>query len=450
MYYDNEAIKDTDHKFLVWSRQMNEHVARLINKVTTRYGVTAQPNFYSNGSFNFCYKVRVDDGFEILFRFPILGKSSFRYEKTNDECHILIYLSRYTTIPIPEILATENTSLGPFIAMRFVTESLLSERLRIPNSEGRAFLDPNINIQVLMKAYGNMAQILLELSKCRFAQIGGLIRDDSKNWRIGKRAWTLNMNELISGANCPPHALSRQAFPTANDYFTALAEDHITHLRTQRNDAVDDENDCRKKYIARHLFRIIARKFSSSYNHGPFPLFCDDLRPSNVIVDADLNVQSVIDWEYCYAAPVEFTYCSPWWLLLARPEDFEQGYEWFSEQYLPRHELFLKVLRERENEAIQRNDLFESQRLSNGMAKSLENGHFWFCLAATSSFEFDDIYWRFIDPVYYGEFTSLDDRLALLSQDEQNALEPFVSMKMEQALERKLDEHRDVMQVLND
>ena len=34
MYYDEEAIKDTDHEFIVWSRQMNEHIARLINKVT--------------------------------------------------------------------------------------------------------------------------------------------------------------------------------------------------------------------------------------------------------------------------------------------------------------------------------------------------------------------------------------------------------------------------------
>jgi aminoglycoside phosphotransferase (APT) family kinase protein len=53
------------------------------------------------------------------------------------------------------------------------------------------------------------------------------------------------------------------------------------------------------------------RQFSTKQRCGPFPLFCDDLRPSNVIVDADLNVHGVIDWEFCYAALVEFTYSPP-------------------------------------------------------------------------------------------------------------------------------------------
>ena len=57
--------------------------------------------------------------------------------------------------------------------MRFVTGFSVvgmspSPRLR----RGRAFLDPNINPQVSMKAYGNMAQFLLELSKCRFSPLG--------------------------------------------------------------------------------------------------------------------------------------------------------------------------------------------------------------------------------------------------------------------------------------
>lgn len=162
-------------------------------------------------------------------------------------------------------------------------------------------------------------------------------------------------------------------FLTATDYFVALAEAHMQHLRTQRNNAGDNEEDCKEKYVARCLFRKIARNFSTTYNNGPFSLFCDDLRPSNVIVDADLRIKSVIDWEFCYAAPMEFTYCSPWWLLLAHPDDWNNSLDDFLMHYMPRQKIFLDVLRECENEAATN---IADHSLSDHMEQSMHNGHF--------------------------------------------------------------------------
>ena len=142
-------------------------------------------------------------------------------------------------------------------------------------------------------------------------------------------------------ANYPPGDLPADTFSTATDYFMALARNHLTHLRTQRNDAIENEADCRKKYVARCLFLQIAKNFSKAHNKGPFRLVCDDLRPSNVIADDKLNLRCVIDWEFSYAAPAEFTYCSPWWLLLAHPDEWEDSLDSFLAQYLPQHEIFL-------------------------------------------------------------------------------------------------------------
>lgn len=74
------------------------------------------------------------------------------------------------------------------------------------------------------------------------------------------------------------------------------------------------------------------------------------------------------------------------------------------------------------------------------MAQSTENGIFWFCLAARKNFMFDDIYWEFLDRKYFGQ-GSLEDRLALLSQEELDGLENLVSVKMQQASENVLDTH---------
>jgi hypothetical protein len=70
----------------------------------------------------------------------------------------------------------------------------------------------------------------------------------------------------------------------------------------------------------------------------------------------------------------------------------------------------------------------------------MENGLFWFCLAARKSFMFDDIYWWFLDRKYFGQ-GSLEDRLTLLSQEELDGLDNLVSVKMQQASENLLDTH---------
>lgn len=43
----------------------------------------------------------------------------------------------------------------------------------------------------------------------------------------------------------------------------------------------------------------------------PFKLFCDHFRPSSVLLDAECNIVAVIDCEFTYAVPDEYTYSPP-------------------------------------------------------------------------------------------------------------------------------------------
>ncbi|QSS53747.1 phosphotransferase enzyme family protein [Histoplasma capsulatum var. duboisii H88] len=83
------------------------------------------------------------------------------------------------------------------------------------------------------------------------------------------------------------------------------------------------------------------------------------------------------------------------------------------------------------------------------MALSIEDGLFWFCLAARKSFMFDEIYWTYLDEQYFGPLSSLDDRLSLLTHDEQNQMEDFVRAKVQQKEERRLDEHQTFDEVFD-
>lgn len=266
-----------------------------------------------------------------------------------------------------------------------------------------------------------MANVLLDLYKLQFPRIGAITHVPGE-WKIGRRPLTLAMNEFVRVGNCPPSMFAQDSFQTANEYFEEIANQHLLHLKHQRNNAVDDAEDGRKKYVARCLFRRIAREIRTE--KGPFRLYCDDLRPSNVLVasETDFTVRAVIDWEFAYSAPVEYSHAAPWWLLFESPEAWDPDLHNFLDKYRPRLALFLEVLGACEAER----NLDAADRLSARMAQSLDNGVFWLCLAARKSQMFDDIYWTFLDPMFFGPFETLDQRIAVLGEQDRNEMEGFV------------------------
>ncbi|KIW39700.1 uncharacterized protein PV06_08289 [Exophiala oligosperma] len=436
MLFDHVAEERQEKNFTIWVQSLlgksPEHLAMHL-AATHRAGRPIAACRWKNGSFNICYRVKYDDGFHAVVRFAALGRTIHRREKVNDEVAIMRYLSQYTSIPVPDVLGAGTCWAGPYVVMSFVEGESLATLLQDPFQTDRPALNPRMSDRALKKAYRAMAELHLGLSKSEFHRIGGL-EHDGESFTVTKRPLTYNMNELAASANLPPRVFPTQPCDSANVYFTLLADQQLSQLRHQRNNATTDQDDCRKKYVARCLFRKIARNVSTEHSHGPFRLYCDDFRPSNVLVDLqDLHVTGVVDWEFTYVAPAEFAYVAPWWLLLQSPEDWESDLHEFVRRFVPRLRLFLEALRECEDQMAEEGNgaPADSQRVSARMERSLDTGLFWVCLAARYSSMFDEIYWTFIDEMYHGPFTSVEDRLGLLSEEERLSLYEFVLAKME-------------------
>ena len=97
-------------------------------------------------------------------------------------------------------------------------------------------------------------------------------------------------------------------FNTATEYFAAWGE-HTTFPRSEesmramlpeeyKDDVIESTGDYPRR-IKEHRFDITVR------NEGPFPLKHADFLHSNVIVDAEFNVLSIIDWEHAGTVPWE-------------------------------------------------------------------------------------------------------------------------------------------------
>jgi hypothetical protein len=86
-----------------------------------------------------------------------------------------------------------------------------------------------------------LANYMLQLSRLDFATIGALSKNPSSDeWTVSERPLTYNMNELKTVvSNYPASGSPTAPFTSATAYLESLADEHLVHLRTQRNLARD-------------------------------------------------------------------------------------------------------------------------------------------------------------------------------------------------------------------
>lgn len=400
------------------------------------------------GSYNISLRMKYRKGATVI-RFSQPGAVFFPEEKIVNEVAVMRFLADQTSIPIPFILHSGSKKespleLSPFIMMDYIEhETKMYDALNTPGcpKEERGILDPNINEDKLELLYSQLADILLQLSTPSLPRIGSLSQIDDFTWEVTRRPLSMNMNELVRLGGLPRSKLPDidTTYNTTSSYFEALADLNIEHLVHQRNDAVESADDCRRKFVARQLFRKLARDkrlSNPSLEKGPFKIWCDDLRPANVLLNVNMQIVGVVDWEFTYAAPAEFSYAPPWWLLIEKPEFWSNGIEDWTRVFDYRLKTFLRVMKACEDTAIQQGWLKEDQRLAGSMQQSWESGDFWIMYAVSHSFAFDAIYWQKIDPRFFGPTESPEevwkDRLGLLDEKEKDEMEQLVTRKLKE------------------
>ncbi|KAK4098481.1 hypothetical protein N658DRAFT_568708 [Parathielavia hyrcaniae] len=430
--------------------------------------VLARPATYFTplvmGAFNILYPIHTEGPadctkVDVLVRLPAHGRAVFPEEKTLAEAATALCISHRTSLP----------DLGPRRA--------LCKDLRDPLDLESRKLRADISESALKCMYEKMARMVLQLAQPTFPRIGSLLETSPGSFQVLARPLTLNMNQLVSLSNVPASVLPPKdtKFQTADEWYTALAEMHIATLVFQHNDMVESEDDCRSNYVARQLFRRLARQgrlssfgfaqdnwsAQAQQQHddargtlpapapdssgGPFRLWSDDLRPSNVVVDDEDTVLGVIDWKFAYVAPTQFALDPPWWLLLEAPEVWYEDLDDWAAVYETRLQTWLLALEEAER------DLFLGAfLLSAYMRESWATGRFWLNYAARKGCAFDSVYWKYLDEQFFGErkgdgeFTNhhelWETKVHLLSPDERAAMERMVQTKLEEKKERVLVE----------
>ncbi|KAH7018468.1 phosphotransferase family protein [Microdochium trichocladiopsis] len=472
---DYELWEANEAKKEAWLNSMaNNDVHQAVGRLILKYhpGDPEELVTPRGGSYNLVYRLRYKDGTTAALRVPLQHYSHYPEEKLLYEVALMKYIRANTTIPIPEVYgfgtAKENPAgNGPFIIMEWVHHHMdLGDALNDPcgEPEAKQTLDPNISEEKLESLYEQMAGILLQLYSLDFPRIGSLVLDDLITERnspgggsasVTGRPLIQNINRITEWTSAPQGLLPSNTYARAEEWYSDMADMHMLQLVFQRNYLVKDEDDARDKYIARQLFRRLAAsgKLSAPSNHNdaspgrdgpPFKLFSEDLRPNNVLLDEHFKIVAVIDWEFAYAAPAQFARDPPWWLLIRQPHHWEGGIEAFIAAYEPRLQTFLRTLRRceaRHEEERESKDAIDTDKpLSQYMQESWEKKLWIHGLCMRNSWLFDHLFWKFIDPLFFGPNEDCDHkkRLELLTDKERVAMERLVKTKMEEDEELKV------------
>ncbi|EGX87678.1 Protein kinase-like domain [Cordyceps militaris CM01] len=403
--------------------QTRQQIGKLMTKIWG--GVPIYMPDPQAGSYNLAHRMQFDSGQDAVLRQVNRGTSMFPDEKTTAEVNVMRLVAEKTAIPVAFVQCAKLTGdakekgaedldtpdLRPFILMEYLPHDRdMGKALNTPGfpDEEPQVLNPKLDPAELKRLYRLAANALLDLSRLEFDAIGSPELMDDGSSKVTSRPLTRRMNELVAMGGCRRDDLPQTVFTSAHEYLVTLAQLHMDHLAYQQNDAWSDELDCRQKYVARLLFRnMVSARERCDADRGPFTLWCDDFRPTNILLRGD-DLAGVVDWEFAYAAPAAFARAPPWWLLLQRPEEWRAGWVDWKRAYETALAVFLAAMTDAEDAAIAAGRLAERHRLSRQMLQSWENGDFWVVYALQMDYDFDYVFWNGIFTRHYGPCKDFD------------------------------------------
>ena len=250
-----------------------------------------------------------------------------------------------TTIPIPRLIAyalgDDAEPLSSFLILEFI--------------EGQKFDLRRINElpeEQITNLYTSLADIYIQLRRLEFPSIGCL-GFDSEGVRVSKRTVSIdiNMQELeglqpseIQASYCDADG----RLTSANKYVDMLL-DISDNAFAKSRDSVLEPTIGGDYLFHRHLFRGWVREWvEPSLDQGPFVMVHGDLEHFNLLVDQDMSIVGLLDWEWSRIVPRQF-FIPPLWL--DKLDTTYLAFKYFYETYLEEkfHPL-LDIVRSRELE----------------------------------------------------------------------------------------------------
>lgn len=346
----------------------------------------------------------------------------------NDELRANRLVTEKTTIPIPTIVAyaysESSEPLSSFLILQYV------EGERLSFAKLQAFTD-----QQRSRFYTSLADVYIQLRRFEFPSIGCLVRSPEGDFRVGKKTTSIDINMQELEGLRPSHIQASyyaadDSLTSASDYVAMLLEIADHAFVQGRSSVLEGDEVGRDALYHLHIFRRFADQWvDKRLDRGPFVLVHGDLELFNLLVNQDLEIVSVLDWEWSRVVPLQF-FKPPLWL--GNPDTTKLAYNFVYSDYLERFDQFQAILKCREIDRYGTDTLFGEWSLA-----KVDSGF----LVANALENWTDIDWfafRYINWKRYKGKTALEERVTAFIREDP-AREALVARKVRDGTDYKAE-----------
>lgn len=243
--------------------------------------------------------------------------------------------------------------------------------------------------------FRDLSRIYLSLFKAPLPRIGSFIIDNNGFLRLENRPLYVGIQEL-ENEHISTDIPRDYTYSTVDAYVVDTLQFHDSRLRSQPN-AINDLMDYIYQTSALTTMRAIFPLFyRRELRRGPFIFSLTDLHPSNIFVDENWHVTSLVDLEWGCSLPIEMIH-PPHWLTSMAVDQI------VSDKYNKSRLEFMDVLSAEEGQ-LQRCTRGEQThtplRLSDIMGTAWSMGTFWYSLALSSPSGLFTIFDKELQPIF--------------------------------------------------
>ncbi|KAL5333197.1 hypothetical protein BJX70DRAFT_392369 [Aspergillus crustosus] len=217
--------------------------------------------------------------------------------------------------------------------------------------------------------------------------IGSFVVDEKGIISLSSRPLTLEIQQL-ENESIPVDIPREFTYSTVDAYVNDILASHESRLRHQPN-ALNNIQDGLFQIAALTVMRTVRQIFfCPELRRGPFFMSLTDLHQSNILVDENWKITSLVDLEWACSRPAEMIH-PPYWLTSQSVDNID------ATQYGEMHSEFMLSMAEQEQKYLP-----STLQLRQIMQDGWKNGTFWYCLALDSPSGLFRIFYDHIQPKF--------------------------------------------------
>ncbi|RSL84553.1 hypothetical protein CDV31_016689 [Fusarium ambrosium] len=281
-------------------RSIDEDAIRALGTHHHSEGLQCEIKARYRGSFNGCFVLEFTDDSTLVVRLPLEPAVQDAWDKVRSEVCTMQYIRRKTNIPVPQVyaygrsqLCRHATELQVFIIMEQIKGQPLTRKVLETSLEPRR----RLFLQQLVDVFA-------ELRKVPFTRGGSLMPSNDEDIELDSPpdivgAFSIRKNELQAAGYTASRILTTSAKEFLDEQLCILQR-----LWTMPCKDLDREQAEREEFAQQFICQPeILDRICIDPTAQSFFLAHPDLRPGNILVDDELNICGIIDWEYTASVP---------------------------------------------------------------------------------------------------------------------------------------------------